>query len=232
MPEEKKAPALPELQQGETAQGQPDSTGNQHFTQPPPRYTEASLIKALEENGIGRPSTYAPTITTIIQRGYVERDGKSLVPTQLGEVTTDLMEEQFSEHCRRRLHRPDGRPSWTEVEEGTDRLGADPARNFTASLTRTLEEAEEDMMGATRLKVPDEETDIICEKCGRHMVIKAGRYGKFLACPGYPGMQEHQEDCAGNTGESARCAAEKSSPKNPKRARPILAASTIPSARL
>ena len=181
MPEEK-SPALPELLQGEKLKvNQLDP--NQHFTQPPARYTEATIIKALEENGIGRPSTYAPTLTTVIQRGYVERDGKSLVPTQLGEVTNDLMENEFSSIVNVDFT-AQMETDLDRVEEGTTDW-VQTLREFYGEFEKNLEDAEK-KMGSTRLEVPDQVTDIICENCGRHMVIKVGRYGKFLACPGYP----------------------------------------------
>jgi DNA topoisomerase-1 len=179
---EEKTPALPELLEGETLKLNALEP-NQHFTQPPARYTEAAIIKALEENGIGRPSTYAPTITTVIQRGYVEREGKSLVPTQLGEVTNQLMEEQFSSivnvdftaEMETNLDRvEEGKADWVQT------LG-----DFYGEFEQNLKEAEKKMEGM-KLEVPDEVTDVICENCGRNMVVKMGRYGKFLACPGYP----------------------------------------------
>lgn len=180
--EEERPEALPALEKGEVLDVR-ELIPNQHFTQPPPRYTEASLIKALEENGIGRPSTYAPTITTIINRGYVEREKKALLPTALGEVTTKLMEEQF-----RSIVDADFTANMEEkldlVEEGkTDWIGL--LDEFYNEFAKTLETAEKNMEG-TRVKVPDEETDIVCESCGRNMVIKLGRFGKFLACPGFP----------------------------------------------
>ena len=179
---EEKSPALPELLQGEKLKvNQLDP--NQHFTQPPARYTEATIIKALEENGIGRPSTYAPTLTTVIQRGYVERDGKSLVPTQLGEVTNDLMENEFSSIVNVDFT-AQMETDLDRVEEGTTDW-VQTLREFYGEFEKNLEDAEK-KMGSTRLEVPDQVTDIICENCGRHMVIKVGRYGKFLACPGYP----------------------------------------------
>ena len=156
---------------------------NQHFTQPPPRFTEASLIKELEENGIGRPSTYASTLSTILQRGYVEREQKALKPTALGEVTTKLMKEQFKDivdldftaGMEQRLDEvEDGKIKWEGV-----------LSSFYGDFADTLKQAEKNMEG-TRMKVPDEETDVVCELCGRKMVIKHGRFGKFLACPGFP----------------------------------------------
>ena len=157
--------------------------GNQHFTQPPPRYTEATLIKTLEENGIGRPSTYAPTITTILAREYVEREGKALKPTPLGEITTRLMKEQFPEvvdveftaNMEHQLDDVDsGKSDWVETLD-----------HFYQGFAKPLETAEKNMSGE-KITVPDEESDEVCELCGRKMVIKSGRYGKFLACPGYP----------------------------------------------
>lgn len=173
---------LPPLEKGDalTVDG---LAAEQHFTQPPARYSEATLIKALEENGIGRPSTYATTITTILQRLYVERDGRQLVPTPLGEVTTKLMREHFSNivdvdftaHMEHDLDRiEEGQCNWVDV------LSA-----FYNGFSQTLDQAEKDL-GDVHMKVPDEVTDIKCELCGRNMVIKTGRYGKFLACPGYP----------------------------------------------
>ena len=157
--------------------------GNQHFTQPPPRYTEASLIKALEEKGIGRPSTYAPTITTILAREYVERDGKALKPTVLGDVITQLMKDHFKDivDVGFTAHMED---DLDNVEAGKINW-VDTLHQFYDGFEQTLEKAEKEMDG-TRVKIPDEETDEVCELCGRKMVIKVGRFGKFLACPGYP----------------------------------------------
>ncbi len=157
--------------------------GNQHFTQPPARYTEASLIKALEENGIGRPSTYAPTITTITARQYVEHEGKQLKPTNLGEVITELMKEHFKNIVDARFTAK-MESDLDEVEQGEkDWVAA--LHEFYDDFSKTLEKAETAMEGK-RVKVPDEETDVVCELCGRKMVIKYSRYGKFLACPGFP----------------------------------------------
>lgn len=156
---------------------------NQHFTQPPPRFTEASLIKALEEYGIGRPSTYAATITTITSREYVVREGKTLKPTELGEVSTQLMKERFPKIVNLKFTAQmekeldtveEGKTQWVEILEG-----------FYGDFDKTLKKAKEDMQGV-KIQLKEDETDIICEKCGRKMVIKTGRYGKFIACPGYP----------------------------------------------
>ena len=179
---EKKETNLPPLEQGQVLKLK-ELKSEQKFTQPPARYTEATLIKALEENGIGRPSTYAPIITTIIDRGYVERDQKKLKPTLLGRAVDGLMLEQFpnivdvkfSAHMEEELDTiENGKTDWHEVID-----------DFYTDFDKTLKEAEVKMEGK-RIKVPDEETDEVCELCGRKMVIKSGRYGKFLACPGFP----------------------------------------------
>lgn len=157
--------------------------GNQHFTQPPARYTEATLIKAFEENGIARPSTYAPTITTILQRSYIERDGKQLKPTSLGIVTTQLMSEHFKNIVDVGFT-ADMEQSLDEVEIG-EKNWVDTLRSFYDDFAETLTQAEQAMDGK-RVKIPDEKTDIVCEACGKPMVIKIGKYGKFLACSGFP----------------------------------------------
>ena len=180
--EESASGALPALEKGDLLKLK-SLESSQHFTQPPPRFTEASLIKTLEENGIGRPSTYAPTITTILSRGYVEREAKALKPTALGEVVTQLMKDQFKKivdvDFTAQMEK-----NLDEVEEGaTDWV--DTLSTFYEDFAATLSQAEKNMDG-TRVKVPDEETDEICELCGRKMVIKTGRFGKFLACPGFP----------------------------------------------
>lgn len=180
--EEEKEGVLPELTEKDILRLK-EVNGNQHFTQPPPRFTEASLIKVMEENGIGRPSTYAPTITTVLSRNYVEREGKQLKPAQLGEITTKLMKEHFEKivdadftaHMEEDLDEiAENKKQWTEVLQG-----------FYGDFAKSLEKAEVDTEGVS-YKVPDQETDVICELCGRNMVIKTGRFGKFLACPGYP----------------------------------------------
>ncbi len=173
---------LPSIETGDKLRVK-ELRGNQHFTQPPARYTEASLIKTLEENGIGRPSTYAPTITTILTRGYIERDQKALKPTVLGEVTTKLMQEQFANIVNVKFT-ANMEQSLDEVEEGKEDW-VSTLSDFYKEFAATLEQAEKNMEG-TRVKIPDEETDIICDKCGRKMVIRLGRYGKFLACSGFP----------------------------------------------
>lgn len=179
---EKKETALPPLSEGDVLKVK-SVEGEQKFTQPPARYTEASLIKALEENGIGRPSTYAPIITTIIDRDYVERQQKKLVPTRLGRAIDELMEAEFPNIVDVHFS--------AQMEQDLDRVESGKADwhktidDFYKDFSATLEKAEEDMKDK-KIKVPDEETDEVCELCGRKMVIKTGRYGKFLACPGFP----------------------------------------------
>lgn len=157
--------------------------GNQHFTQPPPRYTEATLIKAFEETGIGRPSTYVPTITTILARNYVEREGKQLKPTSLGEVTNELMKEHFGKIVDVKFT-ANMENSLDEVESGK-KSWVKTLEEFYDDFDEELKEAETAMDGK-RMKVPDEQTDQVCEICGKPMVIKIGRYGKFMACSGFP----------------------------------------------
>ncbi len=171
---------IPELTEGEELELK-KLDPKQHFTQPPQRYTEATLVKALEEKGIGRPSTYAPTITTILSRGYVEKDKKLLLPTELGKIVTDIMKNhfkdvvdvQFTAQMEKRLD---------DVEEGEKRW-VEIMKDFYSQFVDVLKEAEASI---GHVEIPDEVTDIICEKCGRNMVIKMGRFGKFLACPGFP----------------------------------------------
>ncbi len=176
--------------------------GNQHFTQPPPRYTEASLIKALEENGIGRPSTYAPTITTILDRHYVEREQKQLKPTPLGDVITDVLKDHFESIVDTKFTaQMEG--SLDKVEEGKTKW-YDVLKNFYGDFASTLEKAEHDMEGK-RVKVPNEPTDIICEKCGKHMVIKIGPYGKFLGCEGFPECKNTKKIVNETEGKCPKC---------------------------
>lgn len=179
-----------------------DLGGNQHFTQPPPRFSEATLIKALEENGIGRPSTYAPTITTILARMYVEREGKQLRPTALGEVTTQVMKDHFK-HIVDADFTAQMETELDNVEQGTTdwvSMLATFYEDFAATLT-TAEEA----MDGKHVKIPDEETDIVCEQCGRNMVIKIGRYGKFLACPGFPDCRNTKQIMQETGGTCPKC---------------------------
>lgn len=155
----------------------------QHFTQPPARYTEATLVKAMEEKGVGRPSTYAATVSTIEDREYVVKQDKRLAPTPLGEIVTGLMEEHFTDiidveftaNMESRLDDVEtGKQNWKNL-----------LADFYKDFSKELSDAETELEGV-RLKVPEEETDEVCELCGRKMVVKTGRFGKFLACPGYP----------------------------------------------
>ena len=158
-------------------------TQNQHFTQPPSRYTEASLIKAMEEYGIGRPSTYAATISTITGREYVKRDGKTLIPTELGEALAQLMKERFPKIVNVKFTAQMEQDLDT-VENG-DVEWVNLLDQFYVDFEKTLKKAKNDMAGV-KIQLKEDETDIICEKCGKKMVVKVGRYGKFIACPGYP----------------------------------------------
>lgn len=171
---------MPTLKKGEEIKLQ-KLKPNQHFTQPPARYTEASLIKILEELGIGRPSTYSPTISTILNREYVVIENRSFEPTELGLLVTELLEEYFKNIINEEFT--------ANMEEDLDRVadGKSPWKkvinDFYSEFHKVLEVAEEEI---EKIEIKDEETDVICEKCGRNMVVKYGRYGKFLACPGYP----------------------------------------------
>ena len=178
----KKETALPPLEEGQTLKLK-KLTADQKFTQPPPLYTEATLIHALEENGIGRPSTYAPIITTIVDRGYVEKDQKKLKTTPLGQAVNTVMMEQFPDIVNVKFS--------ADMEKKLDVVEAGQADwvktidDFYQDFEKSLEQAEKNMEGK-RIKVEDIPTDEICEKCGRPMVIKSGRYGKFVACSGFP----------------------------------------------
>ena len=178
----KKETALPPLEEGQKL-ALKKLTADQKFTQPPPLYTEATLIHALEENGIGRPSTYAPIITTIVDRGYVEKDQKKLKTTPLGQAVNTVMMEQFPDIVNVKFS--------ADMEKKLDVVEAGEADwvktidEFYQGFEKSLEQAEKNMEGK-RIKVEDIPTDEICEKCGRPMVIKSGRYGKFVACSGFP----------------------------------------------
>ena len=171
---------LPELNVGETLK-QIELNKEQKFTEPPSRYTEASLVKAMEEKAIGRPSTYAPTISTLLDRVYIEKDKKFLVPTNLGEVVNDMLEEYFKEIVDVAFT--------AEMENKLDMVAENKEnyvqmlREFYDPFITNLNDVEDKIQ---KVKLPEEVTDIKCELCGRNMVIKQGRFGKFLACPGYP----------------------------------------------
>ncbi|MDE6659270.1 MAG: type I DNA topoisomerase [Eubacterium sp.] len=173
---------LPELVEGDELRLK-SILGNQHFTQPPARYTEASLTKALEENGVGRPSTYVTITSTIVSREYVKREGKQFVPTELGEAVTNLLKDKMPNIVNVKYT--------SKMEDDLDRIDSgdvnyiDMIRLYYNDFEAPLEQAKKDMQGV-KIKLKEEETDEICEKCGRNMIIKVGRFGKFLACPGYP----------------------------------------------
>ena len=179
--EEKQSP-LPNLTEGDMLD-LTDIREEQKFTQPPARYTEATLIRAMEETGVGRPSTYAPTISTILDREYVVKEGKYLRPTPLGEVVTAFMKERFTDvvdlQFTARMEE-----SLDSIEKGNDEWRSVLAV-FYAGLKEALDSAESDLEGE-RIKIPDEVSDEICDVCGRQLVVKSGRFGRFLACPGYP----------------------------------------------
>lgn len=178
--EEQEAEMLPELQENQEVTLK-KLNPKQSFTEPPARYTEASLVKALEEKGIGRPSTYSPTITTILERRYIEKVQKQLYPTELGKVVNKLLTENFGDIVNIEFTAKienefdeiaDGKEEWKKM-----------IREFYGPFEKELEKVEKEL---EHVELKDEESDVICEKCGRNMVYKYGRYGKFLACPGYP----------------------------------------------
>ncbi len=180
--ESEKSSSLAELTENEVLE-QKNILPEQHFTEPPSRYTEASLIKHLEEMGIGRPSTYTPIITTIIARDYVTRDGKSLKPTYLGEMTTKLMLENFPEIVDYKFT-AQLENKLDAIENGDDNM-LHVLKEFYGGFEKCLAKAEEAAKNG-EIDIPPEETDIICEHCGVKMIVKNGRYGKFAACPNYP----------------------------------------------
>ena len=173
---------LPKINEGDSIKMK-ELAGNQHFTQPPARYTEASLIKALEETGVGRPSTYASIISTITQREYVIREQKQLKPTELGEAITSLLKDKFSKIVNVKFTA--GMESQLDMVESGETDYIKMLHEFYDEFIATVDKAKEEMQGQ-KIKLKEDETDEICEKCGRNMVIKSGRFGKFLACPGYP----------------------------------------------
>lgn len=172
--------SIPELAINEELEKEKIDT-KQSFTEPPPRYTEASLVKALEEKGIGRPSTYSPTITTILERHYIEKEQKQLIPTELGKIVNKLLTENFTDVINVEFTAKieeefdsiaEGKQEWKQV-----------IRDFYKPFEKQVEKVEKEL---EHVELVEEISDVPCEKCGRMMVIKYGRYGKFLACPGYP----------------------------------------------
>lgn len=177
---EKEDNNLPQLFEGDVLELK-KNTPKQHFTQPPARYTEATLVKALEEQGIGRPSTYAPTITTILARGYVLKEKKLLVPTELGKIVNEIMKLHFKDIVD--VEFTAQMENLLDAVENGEKEWKDIIKDFYSPFAGTLKAAEESI---GEIEVPEEVTDIQCEKCGRFMVVKQGRFGKFLACPGFP----------------------------------------------
>ena len=172
--------SIPELAINEELEKEKIDT-KQSFTEPPPRYTEASLVKVLEEKGIGRPSTYSPTITTILERHYIEKEQKQLIPTELGKIVNKLLTENFTDVINVEFTAKieeefdsiaEGKQEWKQV-----------IRDFYKPFEKQVEKVEKEL---EHVELVEEISDVPCEKCGRMMVIKYGRYGKFLACPGYP----------------------------------------------
>lgn len=199
---EAKSKPLPELKKGD-ALAVTDVDSKQHFTQPPSRFSDASLIRELEENGIGRPSTYAPTITTIVSRGYVQRSKKTLVPTELGTVTTDIMKQNFKDivdvdftaHMEQELDDiEDGKLDWINV-----------LSEFYPGFEKQLEEAHKNI---EKVEIKDKVSDVPCEKCGRMMVYKLSKFGRFLACPGYPECKNTKTIRVGTGVECPKCGGE------------------------
>ncbi len=208
--------ALPRLTEKEVL-ALKEINGNQHFTQPPPRYTEASLIKALEENGIGRPSTYAPTISTILDRHYVERLQKQLKPTALGSVIVDLLKEHFDNIVDPKFT-AQMESDLDKIEEGNEEW-VDVLAAFYGQFAETLQKAETEMEGK-RVKVPDEVTDIPCEICGKNMLIKIGPYGKFLGCSGFPECKNTKKIVSETGGNCPKCG-QKMLAKKSKKGKPF-----------
>lgn len=174
---------LPEFSVGEILK-QKELKADKKTTEPPARYTEASLVKVMEEKGVGRPSTYAPTISTIEDRLYIEKEGRYLKPTELGEIVNKLLEENFKEIVDVKFT-ADMENKLDEVAESKQNY-VEMLREFYEPFNKNLTEVQDKI---EKVKIPEQETDVICEKCGKNMVIKQGRFGKFLACPGYPQCQ-------------------------------------------
>lgn len=181
--EDESSVVLPKLEEGEKLKAD-ELEANQHFTQPPARYTEASFVKLLEEKGIGRPSTYVPTISTLLNRKYIDREKKTLIPTDLGFIVNDIMSKyfiqiadaDFTAEMENKLDKvEEGSEEWTEI-----------VSEFFSPLKVAIEKAEKEI---SKIVIEDKVSDVPCDKCGRMMVIKHGRYGDFLACPGYPDCQ-------------------------------------------
>ena len=179
-PEEEAAGGMMDVQEGGEAKVE-ETSATQHFTQAPPRYTEASLVRTLEEKGIGRPSTYAPTISTILARGYVMREKKQLFPTELGVMITDMMKEYFSDIVD--IAFTAGMEEQLDDVEAGKRQWREVISEFYGPFEKTLEHAEQSI---EKVEIKDEVSDVVCDQCGAMMVYKLGRFGRFLACPNFP----------------------------------------------
>ena len=199
--DEEKESVLPEIKVGDTPKLK-DLKGNQHFTQPPAHFTEASLIKTLEETGVGRPSTYASIVSTIIKREYIKREGKVLKNTELGKVTTDLLKERFPKFVNTKFT-ASMEAKLDEIDNGECNY-VEMLREFYDDLEETLSKAKDEMQGQ-KIQLQEDITDIKCEKCGRNMVVKSGRFGKFLACPGYPECKTTKPLVEETTATCPRC---------------------------
>lgn len=199
--EEESGGALPELHEGDVLRLK-SIDGAQHFTQPPARFTEATLIKTLEENGIGRPSTYASILSTILSREYVIREGRHIKPTELGEAITDLLEDKFPKIADVKFT--------AEMEQNLDNVGqgemnyVEMLHNFYDDFEDNLSKVKKEMDGV-KIKLKEEETDVVCDKCGANMVIKVGRFGKFLACPNYPKCKNTKPFVVNTDGVCPKC---------------------------
>ena len=195
---------LPEMKEGDEIKLK-ELLCAQHFTQPPARYTDASLTKTLEETGVGRPSTYASIVSTIIKREYVVREGKLLKPTELGTATTGLLKERFPKIVNTKFT--------AAMETKLDDVGSGTCnyvnmlREFYDEFEGTLQKAKKDMEGQ-KITLMEDITDVICDKCGRNMVVKSGRFGKFLACPGYPDCRNTKPLVETTQAKCPRCGGE------------------------
>lgn len=211
---------LPDLKKGQKMRAD-DAQMNRHYTEPPVRYNDASLIKMLEEQGIGRPSTYTTIITTILSRNYVKREGKAFVPTPLGEVTNQLMKENFSSIVDYRFT-AQMETDLDEIENGKNTMNA-VLNEFWNDFSKQLETAE-NTIGKNVIEVPPEETDFICEKCGSRMVVRNGRFGKFAACPNYPTCRNTRPLTAQNEEkQEEEIAEEPEKAEKPEKKAPVIA---------
>lgn len=198
----KKDKMLPPLEKGQNLKLK-NLDEKQHFTQPPPRYTDATLVRELEENGIGRPSTYAPTIATIVSRGYVTRSKRQLVPTELGFVTAEIMKNNFKDIVDVEFT-AGMEEKLDEVEEGKEKWKR-VIEDFYPPFKDNLDKAQSSI---EKIKIKDEVSDVICDKCGRNMVYKLSKFGKFLACPGYPECRNTKAIREGTGVECPKCGGE------------------------